>query len=452
MISFVTGKPGDGKSLFATRQILEDLVNTEVFVVTNIPLNLSRVNEYVTKRRKANQRDFVLDERVKVIPDGEVYEFYRHRSGGLVLDWSPDRQGGDDGTRRIDRPSFVAKMKEQFGRIRDDVAFQKPVHYYIDEAHNFFSSREWATNGRGTLYYASQHRHLWDNVFLITQVMENVEKQLRSLVSETHAVRNQLRRRIGPIRMRPVFKVHGYYGVPAGNVKPFAITTFSLDVAGVAACYKTVGALGVHDTPEAKNNKAPLPWWVLPVLGVLAVLLIGVGLVALPMLGGKAGGAIVNGALGTSSPLPAVDAHSPAAGPQASSSGHAGSAQRDRPEAASPLEPIYPDDTPEKAVWVTGYVVRGARLNVQLSDGRVLTERDADLASVQRNAVRLRTGERIFLGGRPKVPGPVQSPPVQPAQSGDIVVSTVSLDDPASSWQVGPDGVSRLRNPSKIGY
>jgi len=106
MISFITGKPGDGKTLFAVRQLLEDLIRSEVYIVTNIPLAMSRVNEYVTKRRTDRQPQFNLDDRIKVIPDAEVYEFYRHRSGGLVLPWSPDKEAEDDGTKRIPRADF----------------------------------------------------------------------------------------------------------------------------------------------------------------------------------------------------------------------------------------------------------------------------------------------------------------------------------------------------------
>lgn len=365
MIYFWTGKPGDGKTLGAVRNIVEDLIRTEVFVVTNIPLVLPRLFEYIAKRRP----DFGIDEldrRVKVIDDAEVYEFYRHRSGGLVLPWSPDKDC--EAKDRLPRPEFVAKMKENFGLIRQDDAYKLPVHYYIDEAHNFFSSREWATNGRGTLYYASQHRHLWDNVYLITQVMENVEKQLRGLVSETFQVRNQRRRSIGPVRMRPVFRVFAFYGVPTPAVQPYSNTTFSLDAEGVASCYKTVGALGVHTAPEKTRNKARLPWWTLPVGGAIAVLALIAFFVGLPIVGARAAKSVVSGGDKVlKKALPAVGSVLPVA-----------TVEPSVVEAVSPLS-------------VVGVVRWGSprrpRVKVMLSDGQVVEDDDPRLSRVGSSGV-----------------------------------------------------------------
>lgn len=295
MIEFFTGKPGDGKSLFATRQILEDLINTNDFIVTNVPLVPSRVHEYVSKRRDG----FNFDERVKILKDDEVYEFYRFRSGGLVLEPSPDFLAKDDGAKRLDRQAFIAEMKRIFSALLGDKVYQLPCKYYIDEAHNFFSAREWTLTGRGLLYYASQHRHLHDNIVFITQVMENVEKQLRGLASETHMMRNHLRRRVGPFRMRPVFKVKSFYGVPSGTtMKPHTESTFHLDPDKVAGCYRTVGAMGIHTEAEKKVNKAPLPWWTMYLAIGVAVAAVGLGLALVPALGASAAAKIATSSKG----------------------------------------------------------------------------------------------------------------------------------------------------------
>jgi len=390
VISFITGKPGDGKSLFAARQIIEDLVKTDVFVVTNVPLNVATLSAYVSARRDG----FVLDERVKCVPDAEVYEFHRHRSGGLVLPWSPDKDAGEDGTKRLSRPDLVAKLKADFELIRGSKDYQRPVHYYIDEAHNFFSAREWATNGRALLYYASQHRHLHDNVYLITQVMENVEKQLRGLVSETHMVRNQLRRRIGPVKMRPIFRVKSFYGVPQHNVRPFAETTFDLDLTGVASCYRTVGALGVHSTPEKQNNSAPLPWWTLPLGGVALVATVVAAFLALPYVGARIGRATVGSLQGANPLVLTGGAQRADGGPKPAAVEQAG---------GSPL-PLGEGEgargrsvETRASVTVHGYVVRGSRVNVLLSDGRTLIEGDPTLDRIERNRVVFRDGSVAYF-------------------------------------------------------
>lgn len=430
MISFITGKPGDGKSLFAARCIIEDLVRTDAFIVTNVPLVLSFLREYVVKRRP----DIDLDARLKVLPDDQVYEFYRHRSGGLVLDPSPDKIAGDDGTKRLPRPAFVEAMKGQFLRVGSDPAYMLPVRYYIDEAHDFFSAREWATNGRGLLYYASKHRHMRDEIFLITQVMENVEKQLRSLVSETHMTRNQLRRRIGPVRMRPVFKVSSFYGVPVASVKPFAVTTFDLDALGIGRCYKTVGALGVHTVPEDKRNKGWLPWWCLPVGGVLLVLGIFAAFVMLPYLGSKAGARIASGA------LTPISAKALGAASHHPSSAVAAALPADRvASVASPAKPA--------PLCVRGWIVHNGRVDVTLSDGRTLTEQDAELQSVQRNGVYV-NGKKLWLVGAPArtevVPLPI--PEVSSAAVPVVNGNTPSVLDQMRALNPNPQPGERLKN------
>jgi hypothetical protein len=454
MISFVTGKPGDGKSLYATALILEDLIEGAVFVVTNIPLVPGAVCAYVAaeRRRRGDGRSFSFDDSCRVLADAEVYEFYRRRSGGLVLAESPDFAARDDGTKRLERPEFVAAMKREFLRIAGDPAWQRPVHFYIDEAHNFFSAREWAQTGRGLLYYASQHRHLHDNVWFITQVMDNVEKQLRGLASETHRVRNHLRRSIGPIKLRPVFKVHSFYGTPAEGspVSPYNVSERRLDPAGVAGCYRTVGALGVQTKPEVIKNKGVLPWWTVWLLGAVGVATLVAIFLGLPVLGG----AVARRSLSVASVALANDV--PLAPSTVGSSG------------APPLDALpqvrgHGDGAAR--IWMTGWVRRGRFINVLLSDGRTLSEADGILAQVTRTFCELRDGTRYYL----RLPGSgAQGAPVRPGtgvpavalrgrtgrepaeERGADGTQPVGRDSPApstaseSSWYTDRDGVQRL--------
>lgn len=432
MISFVTGKPGDGKSLYATALILDDLVEGAVFVATNVPLVPSVVGAWVVTQRKSrgDERPFNFDDSCRVLSDAEVYEFYRRRSGGLILAESPDFAAKEDGTKRLERPDFVAAMKREFLRIADQPTFGQPVHYYIDEAHNFFSAREWSQTGRGLLYYASQHRHLHDNVWFITQVMDNVEKQLRGLASETHRVRNQLRRSIGPIRLRPVFKVHSFYGTPAegAQVSPYSVTERRLDPAGVAACYRTVGALGVQTKPEAIKNKGVLPWWTVWVLGAVGVAALFAVFLGLPALGSAAARrAVVGTAAAFTKGVPVVGS----------------AASPDAPAAAVELGR---EKTP---VWMTGWVRRGRYINVLLSDGRTLSEADGVLAQVTRTFCELRDGTRYYLRGSGVHSALVKPPVVLPSTSavGDAVSTSGDPAETAQSSWFPPDryGVRRIK-------
>lgn len=298
MIQGIVGGTGDGKSLLATRYLTESLIYTDAFVVTNIPLVLGPLYEYVSKRRSHDAPAFDLDGDLKVLKDEDVFEFYRFRSGGLVLPASPDMEDGDEGTRRLAKPEFIARMKDNFARMLDSPAYQRPVHYFIDEAHNFFGSRDWKGNGRALLYYVSQHRHLHDEVYLITQVIDDVEKQFRDRILQTHQSRNQLRMRVGMFRAKQCFRVSVFNRLPGGNKRPMYSVEYNaknLDADSVARCYRTVGALGIHSTPEAKPNKAIFSYRMLWAAGITGVLVAVAGLVSLPYLGGWIGKKTVGG-------------------------------------------------------------------------------------------------------------------------------------------------------------
>ena len=385
MITGITGMPGDGKTLFAVGEIIDILVHTDKFVVTNARLKLPELAAYVAARSAG---PFVLDDRLRVIPDSEVFEFYRFRSGGLVLDESPDRRN-PEASQRMPRDDFNSWMRESFVRIGERPDYSRPCVYFIDETQDFFSARDWASNGRSTLFYATKHRHLHDEVFLITQSFDQVEKQLRNLISETHVVRNQLRRRIGPVRLRPVFRVRTFYGVPAGpGSKPFADTTFHLDAAGIAGCYETTGALGVHRAPESIRNKGVLPWWSLWVAGIVVVLALFSFFVAAPYLAGKGARSFVSGPAHVPVHVQNVRPVGVVARPVVGLADRQSAFRSDRPVSRG-SNPVFALGVGDDGVRVVGVLRRGARTDVVLSDGSVVTEQDVELGTVQRAAVWL---------------------------------------------------------------
>ncbi|MBC2594015.1 hypothetical protein H5P28_07045 [Ruficoccus amylovorans] len=272
MITLITGKPGDGKTLYACREIIRILRNTDYYVVTDVPFVMGRLHEYVNDW-KGDVVD--LDERLKVLTPEDAHNYWRYRSGGLLLDESPDAKGKDDGTRRLPKMEFDLWARSQFERIGEKSEYQRGVFYVIDEAHEKFPAREWQNIGRITTYHASKHRHLHDEVWLLTQSPDFLDKTLRNLVSETRITRNNLRRNVGPFKLRGVFKVRHYYGMPNPSVTPFSVEEMQLDAAGIASCYKTVGAFGVHVKAEKIQNKGKLPWWSLWAIaggGILAAI------------------------------------------------------------------------------------------------------------------------------------------------------------------------------------
>jgi hypothetical protein len=115
-----------------------------------------------------------------------------------------------------------------------------------------------------------------------------------------------------------------------------------------------------------------------------------------------------------------------------------------------PLKEMPASPGPDREqVRIRGYVVRGAKVNVLMGDGRTITERDG-LTRVSRNSVEIH-GETFFLAQAKDKP-PV---PLQPAALSDLLPadstaekSTPLSDPPApaeSSWERHSDGVSRLK-------
>lgn len=165
-IHFVTGKPGGGKSMFGTHLLVRDLVQTKRTVVTNIPLNIGNLNRYI--QMKFPDADVDIHERVIMLEHADVFEFYRIRSGGLILPASPDKVR-EERAPKMKKEEFVNVMQEHFLKLTLKDEYKVPCSYHIDEAHTYFDAREWADTGRGLTYYCSQHRHLHDEICFYPQ-------------------------------------------------------------------------------------------------------------------------------------------------------------------------------------------------------------------------------------------------------------------------------------------
>lgn len=317
MIKFVTGKPGDGKSMYGMQLIVETLMTTDRIVVTNIPVKLKELRGYLILKGWKPTPGNDIQERVRLLAHEEVFEFYRYRSGGYELppspDWERARNGGEDAdgnkVRKLSRYEFIRHMTGQMREMKKNKRALRPVEYHIDEAHDYFSAREWADTGRGILWYASKHRHLHDEIVLYTQVMKNVESQLRTLAGFTVRARNQLRMSWGPFRKAPIFRLYHYYGGPedCDKVTPFNTGVMHLDRKGLCSTYNSTGALSVHSKPEEIKNKAPLPYWALPVAAGLLVVCVCAFVALTPMYAGKVASRMISSNTGEVAKAMGVD-------------------------------------------------------------------------------------------------------------------------------------------------
>jgi hypothetical protein len=460
MIRMLIGLPGDGKTLYSMQMIIRELVFSERKIVTNIEeIELGRLGEYIEQKYPDARID--LDQRLKIIPKALTQDFFRHRAGDLVLPEVP--QNGRDGKRLL-REDFLKLMVDYFLPVAQTPETMTPVTYFLDEAHEYFPASEWADIGRGVLWYASKHRHLHDEVYLITQAPGQIAATLRRLVAETYQVKNWYRMGFGPFKRPGCFKVYSYYGcADAGATAKDAYesSSFKLDAKGIASTYRTTGALGVLGREEGKSSaraRFRLPYWTLWAAGggALAAVFwliqlmpgfVEKALVAPAFKVGQvaAGGAMQAGSavVAPAQPAPAVAASAPAPQP----------GFRFLPAAApAPADSAAAAPSEEAArLAVAGVARRGRMITVTLTDGTVWTEGSPELERVDRAGAVI-AGKRLpFV--RPAAsakPGQAASAPAPAVAAATPGAPAVAAAD-EGSWQRGADGVSRLKEKQSIG-
>ena len=89
----------------------------------------------------------------------------------------------------------------------------------------------------------------------ITQSVNNVDKQFRSVAQDYTYLRNLSKQRAGFFRLPALF-VRSTYAQPATPASaPMESGTFRLDVSGLAACYDTAKGVGIHGRAGADTNE-----------------------------------------------------------------------------------------------------------------------------------------------------------------------------------------------------
>lgn len=367
-VHFISGKPRGGKSLYSVKLMVEELVHGTRPILTNVPLNLGRLNEYLQEKYPDRVIDVVG--RVHLLSDAQTREFFTYRPGGVRI-------------ARLSKDQWSAGELPNYHGVTDQGVF-----YAIDEIHNFFNARAWAETGRDVLFYLSQHGHLGDTVIAITQHIGNVDKQFRSVSQDYTYVRNMKKEKLGVFRMPGVFLRKTYLQPATERTEAVESGTFKLDVTGLASCYSTVGGVGIHSRGDADKNEKQkgLPWWIFLIgVPVLLLLLLTyapklVSWVLSPSGGGKQVlAAVAPGALAPS-PSPSL--------PAAPSSNQAPAAV----VAAAPAVEIS----------VRGGMVFGDQVVIAMSDGSVRR-------SLRGEVVRNSRGPGYFVLGYEKLiywPGP----------------------------------------------
>lgn len=164
MVVFFVGTPGSGKSYEAVKKIVDNLMLGRT-VCTNVDgMNDPKCLEYM--KNLVGMDDFTFDQRFRFLDSDQVKRFWKTEKV-INLQFMQDEESGVFN----DIPTEVDELICPHGSL-----------IVIDEAHKPFNSRDWQnTSNRELADWASTHRHFGYDLVLITQDIEKVEKQVRSL-------------------------------------------------------------------------------------------------------------------------------------------------------------------------------------------------------------------------------------------------------------------------------
>jgi len=236
--------------MYGVKLVLHELAYGKRVIVTNLALNMGGLNEYMQKEYPflwdSVDSNFSLHERIRILTDEETATFWTVRGHY------------DAGITMLSKEDWQRNRKPTYAGVADNGVF-----YCIDEVHNFFNARAWMETGRDVLFYLSQHRKLGDTVICVTQAVENVDKQFRSVTQDFTYLRNLSKEKMGLFTLPAIF-TRKTYGAPATNGgSPVETGTFKLDVRGIGQCYDTAKGVGIHSTVAADKGerKSGIKWY-----------------------------------------------------------------------------------------------------------------------------------------------------------------------------------------------
>lgn len=439
-INFISGKPGGGKTMYAVKLIIDELINTDRVIVTNVPLLLPRLNEYLQCKYLVQfgkhffrsdgllpRKAVHITERVILIDEDELPKFFTFRAAGVRLD-------------SVTNAEWKAGKRPDYSKVKDS-----GVLYVLDEIHIAFNSRAWADTGAEVLYYLSQHRKLGDDVICVTQSVGNVDKQFRSVAQDYTYIRNLSKQRAGWFKLPKMFIGNTFLQPPTETSKPMQTLTFTLDATGLASCYDTAKGVGIHGRAGAdtKARQKGLHWlWF--ALGLPLVLYVIFHF--LPLL--------VSHAFSPAPPSRPAPGHV-----QASVSIPPGGVVSPISTTAVGLADYPSVLSASNEVFCTGWtVLPGNDVTVYLSDGRVATSKDDEIQVIKKHEVKV-FGETfrvrsklppassgVFAGdNRPAYQPSYQAPYNAPAVvSGEFEESRSSIQILPAIHAIEPGGIQRI--------
>ena len=386
-ITFVIAPIGGGKSLFATGELCKELRKTERYIVTNLPLVLTaeecdKDHECVCDwAHREIERPINVSRRVRRLEDGEVKRFWRYLPG-------------------VDLPPLLTETegKGKSGIIQREWAAARAEHpgclYIIDEVHLNFSAREWQNIGQEVEVYMSQLRKMNDDLILVTQHPEKVDKNFRRNATEWLYFKNLGKAKLwGGVSLKGRFKWNKFETQPMRTDKPVETGFMHLTDKGYHKLYRTMAGVGVTGRLKCEEERKPgrgVYVWVIAFMVLIAVAMfvpyalgkasrVGVNM----LVGGKPG-------LGVSS-MVKRESVTPTVTNTLSVPTHSAARQ------VAPVEVV--DD-----VWITSVIVTPQVVRVGLSDGTILSPTTRERV-VQVTADYVVTSKRVLDRNKP-IPAP----------------------------------------------
>lgn len=301
---FVTGKIGSGKSYRGLVTIRRELLHGNRLIVTNLPLKLAELADYLNTHYPAYNvslfdhwreavpgelhHEFTADgkqfrlvegmrmvfvpSRIRMLADAELKEFYLYRQIAA---------GPVPKINQTDKHNPACLDFAQWGR-NGKFAGQGVV-YLLDECQLFYNVRKYADAPDEMPFYLSQHRKLGDDIYGLTQKPENVDKMFRSFTEEFLYITNVGKKRLWIFQAPKFFRMSAFpqmFTGASGQVAEWS-KSFRMDFK-LAECYETAKGIGIEALTADKEAVARgISWrWALLLPVCLALLFPAYGMIS----------------------------------------------------------------------------------------------------------------------------------------------------------------------------
>ena len=316
-IRFITAPIGGGKTLYSVIQICAELERTDRFIVTNVPLvlkiasepeRMSSLAELIARKVERHDRHqafgywtvqeycqaFIkrpidVQARLACLTEEQTLQFWRYLPWGKLTPelFEQEKQYGLDAfvnessvrpSRGLILPNIAHK---QYGSVPDFSFRQRyPVgtYYVLDEVHQLFPARFWQTSGPQVERYMSQLRKLNDDLDLVTQHPEKVDKNFRRNSTDWLQVENMGSKRLFMgVSLAKRFRFHWYNQseLPTRYEKPTASGWYKIDTGKrYEWLYKTAEGVGISGgiVAEQSRFKGRSPFiWIIAIIAAFAL-------------------------------------------------------------------------------------------------------------------------------------------------------------------------------------